>query len=171
MSMSRTDEGTTHSAPGTGTVSDERLLAVQLFNGTWRLLKMESRTGADADLMLHMAHASRFHRAQVPAATPAHYARGEWLISRVYAVLGRPEPALYHARRVLDICAENGIGDRDLAFACGALARARGIGADHRRARVCTDRALSAARGITQRGDRELLRADLETIPGQVRYW
>jgi hypothetical protein len=36
---------------------------------------------------------------------------------------------------------------------------------------VCTDRALSAARGITQRGDRELLRADLETIPGQVRYW
>ena len=127
MSMSRTDEGTTHSAPGTGTVSDERLLAVQLFSGTWRLLKMESRTGADADLMLHMAHASRFHRAQVPAATPAHYARGEWLISRVYAVLGRPEPALYHARRVLDICAENGIGDRDLAFACGALARARGI--------------------------------------------
>ncbi len=168
MSMSRTDEGTTHSAPGTGTVSDERLLAVQLFNGTWRLLKMESRTGADADLMLHMAHASRFHRAQVPAATPAHYARGEWLISRVYAVLWPARaralpcpPGARYLRRKRH--RRPGPGLR--------LRGARACAWDHRRARVCTDRALSAARGITQRGDRELLRADLETIPGQVRYW
>ena len=29
--------------------------------------------------------------------------RGEWLVSHVYAVLGRPEPALDHARRCLEL--------------------------------------------------------------------
>jgi hypothetical protein len=47
--------------------------------------------------MLHMAHASRFHWEQV--GTPANLARGEWLCSRVYAVLRRPEPCLHHAAR------------------------------------------------------------------------
>jgi hypothetical protein len=71
--------------------------------------------------MLHMAHASRYHWEQV--GTPANLARGEWLCSRVYAVLGRPEPALHHARRVVQICERNGIGDWDLAFSHEAVAR------------------------------------------------
>ncbi|MGO8884584.1 MAG: hypothetical protein ACLPUO_07435 [Streptosporangiaceae bacterium] len=171
MTMSGADPATAHSVPGTGTVSDERMLGVQLFNGTWRLLKLAARTSAEAEMMLHMAHASRYHWAQVPAATPEHAARGEWLISRVYAVLGRPEPARHHARRVLDICTENGIGDWDLAFAYEAMARAHAIGGAYRQARACTDQALGAAADIARRGDRGLLLADLETIPGQSRYW
>jgi tetratricopeptide (TPR) repeat protein len=82
----------------------------------------------------------------VPAATPAHLARGEWLISRVYAVLQRPEPALYHARRVLDLCQDNGIGDFDLAFAYEALARAHATAGGAAQARHDTDQALAAAR-------------------------
>ena len=42
--------------------------------------------------MLHAAHASRFHWGEV--GEPVNFARGEWQISRVYAVLGRPEPAI-----------------------------------------------------------------------------
>jgi DNA-binding transcriptional MerR regulator len=37
--------------------------------------------------------------------------------------------------------------------------------------RLYTDRALAAAQDIAEAGDRELLLADLETIPGQARYW
>jgi DNA-binding transcriptional MerR regulator len=162
---------TTKSAPGTGSVTDERLLAAQLFNETWRLMEKEERTRQDDDRMIHTAHASRYHWGQVRDATPAHLARGEWQVSRVYTVLERPEPALHHARRVLDLCQENGIGDWDLGFAYEALARAYAVAGDADQAREYTDRALAAAEDVAEAGDRELLLADLETIPGQPRYW
>jgi hypothetical protein len=95
---------TTKSVPGTGSVIDVKLLASQLFNETWRLMELASRTSQDDDRMLHAAHASRYHWGEVPSVTPAHLARGEWQISRVYTVLGRAEPALHHAHRVLAIC-------------------------------------------------------------------
>jgi tetratricopeptide (TPR) repeat protein len=121
--------------------------------------------------MIHTAHASRYHWGQVPTATPANLARGEWQISRVYTVLGRAEPALHHAARVLDVCQENGYGDFDLAFAYEALARAHAVAGDTTAAREYTDQALAAAEDITGAEDRELVLADLETIPGQPRYW
>lgn len=162
---------TTKSAPGTGSVTDQRLLAAQLFNETWRLMEQEDRTREDEDRIVHTAHASRYHWEQVPTATPAHLARGEWQISRVYAVLGRAEPALHHAGRVLDLCREHGIGDWDLAFAYEALARAHAVAGDAERAREFTDQALFAAEDIAEQEERDLVIADLETIPGQQRYW
>jgi hypothetical protein len=149
----------------------DKRLAAQLFNETWGLMERADRGTVDDDRMIHTAHASRYHRGQVPDVTPAHLARGEWQISRVYTVLGRPEPALHHARRVLDLCQENGIGDWDLAFAHEALARAHAIAGDTGRAREYTDQALAAAEEITSGEDRAILLADLETIPGQPRYW
>jgi hypothetical protein len=171
MSEPETPAATTKSPPGTGCVTDVQLLASQLFNETWRLMEQEGRTREDDDRMIHTAHASRYHWGQVPAVTPAHLARGEWQICRVYCVLGRGEPALHHARRVLDICQQNGIGDWDLAFAYEALARANAIAGDAGRAREYTDQALSAAEDIAEDEERDLVLADLETIPGQPRYW
>jgi tetratricopeptide (TPR) repeat protein len=170
-SMSETDTASTASEPGAGSVSDVKLLAAQLFNETWRLLELQGRSEADDDRMIHAAHASRYHWGQVPSVTPAHLARGEWQISRVYAVLGRAEPALHHARRVLELCQQNGIGDWDLAFAYEALARAYAVAGDAGQAREFTDRALAAAEDIADSEDRDLVLADLETIPGQPRYW
>jgi len=165
------NSATAKSAPGTGSVTDERLLAAQLFNETWRLMEQENRTREDDDRMIHAAHASRYHWGQVPEATPANLARGEWQISRVYAVLHRSEPAVYHAQRDLDICKENGIDDWDLAFAYEALARAHAVAGEAGKALHYTDRALAAANDITDEEDRTLVLADLETIPGQPRYW
>jgi hypothetical protein len=42
----------------------------------------------------------------------------------VYSVLKRSEPALYHAKRCLEICLENNLKDFDIAFAYEAMARA-----------------------------------------------
>ena len=158
---------------GTATVSthaaDERQAAVDLFNGVWRLIEQEDRTVEDDDRMLHMAHASRYHWGQV--GTAANRGRGEWQCSRVYALLERAEPALHHARRYLEICREHGIGDWDLAFAYEALARASAVGGDKEQARSWTEQALAAAEDIAEDGERELVLADLETIPGQPRFW
>jgi len=162
---------TAMSAPGTGSVTDTRLLAAQLFNETWRLMELPERTRQDDDRMIHAAHASRYHWGQVPAVAAAHLARGEWQVSRVYTVLGRAEPALHHAARVLELCQENGIGDWDLAFAYEALARAHAIAGNTGSAREYTDQALAAAADIARDKERDLLLADLETIPGQPRYW
>ncbi len=72
---------------------------------------------------------------------------------------------------MLQICQENGIGDWDLAFAYEALARAYAVAGDAEQAREYTDQALAAAEDIVEDGEREIVLADLETIPGQPRYW
>src|SRR5437899_11461893 len=132
-------------------------------------MERDDRTADDDDTMLHVAHASRYHWGQVPA--PATLARGEWLCSRVYAVLGRSEPSLYHAQRVLDICTRDGIGDWDLAFAYEALARASAVAGDAAGARSFTEQALAAAEDTAEADDRGVLLGDLESIPGQPRFW
>jgi DNA-binding transcriptional MerR regulator len=147
----------------------ERTLAAGLFNATWTLMEKENRTRDEDDAMLHMAHASAHHWRQV--GKPENFARGEWQCSRVYALLRRPEPCLHHAQRVLDLCTENGLGDFDLAYAYEALARGHALAGDLEQARACTEQALAAAESISEDDDRELLLTDLETIPGQQRFW
>ncbi len=74
---------------------NERALAMDLFNETWTLLETEDRTHDQDERMIHAAHASRYHWEQ--AGGPEQLAVGDWQVSRVYSVLGRPEPALHHA--------------------------------------------------------------------------
>jgi DNA-binding transcriptional MerR regulator len=165
-------DGLEHPMPDTRIdLADERKLAAALFNATWTLMEKEDRTRAEDDEMLHMAHASRHHWGHVAEATPANFGRGEWQCSRVYALLGRSEPCLHHAQRYLDICQENGIGDWDLAFAYEALARGHAVAGDAERARAYTEQALTAAEDIAEDEDRELVLSDLESIPGQPRFW
>jgi DNA-binding transcriptional MerR regulator len=160
------DQDTQNTAAATG---DERRTAVDLFNGVWRLLEKEDRSVEDDDRMLHMAHASRYHWGQIGA--PVNLSRGEWQCSRVYSVLGRAEPALYHARRGLEICRAHSIGDWDLAYAYESLARAHAVARDKDQARTWTEQALAAAEDIAADEDRELVLTDLEAIPAQPRFW
>jgi hypothetical protein len=148
---------------------EERKLGVRYFNSVWDLMEREDRTTEDDDLMLHMAHASRYHWGQVGKAE--NFARGEWQVSRVYAVLHRSEPCLHHAQRALDICLANGIADWDIAFAYEALARGHAVAGDAEAARAMTERALEAAEQIADDEERKPVLADLETIPGQQRFW
>ncbi|SEM85835.1 MerR family transcriptional regulator [Streptacidiphilus jiangxiensis] len=166
VTAAMTDQDKPDTASGTG---DERRMAVDLFNGVWRLLEKEDRSVEEDDRMLHMAHASRHHWGQVGA--PVNLSRGEWQCSRVYCVLGRAEPALHHARRGLEICREHGIGDWDLAYAYESLARACAVAGDKEQARAWTEQALAAAEDIAQDEDRELVLSDLESIPAQPRFW
>jgi hypothetical protein len=66
---------------------------------------------------------------------------------------------------------ENGIADWDIAFAFEAVARAYAIAGDPEAARAMTERALRAAEEIKEDDERKIVLADLETIPGQRRFW
>jgi hypothetical protein len=153
------------------TVSDEtlnhRLIGIDLFNRTWELMGKQDRTVEEDDAMLHMAHASAHHwRAEGSGATANNLARSEWQVSRVYTVLGRGEPAGYHARRCMEICQANSIGDWDLAYAYEALARAASVAGDLAAVGSWAERARRAAADIAEDEDREALLTDLATIPG-----
>jgi DNA-binding transcriptional MerR regulator len=141
-----------------------RQLAADLFNHVWTLLETADRTPAQDDEMLHAAHASRYHWGEIE--TGVRVATGEWQCSRVYAVLGRAEPALHHAQRCLDICQQQGIEDFSLAFAYEALARASEVAGRHEQTTEFLALAREAAGAVADDEDRALVLSDLATIGG-----
>lgn len=141
---------------------DHRRLAVDLFNRTWELLDKNERTPAEVDEMIHAAHASCYHWSQ--AGTAVNLARGEWQISRVYSVLGRGEPARYHALRSLGICQENNIRDFDLAFAYEALARAAVVLEDNEGVEEYLALAKEAGDQIAEQDDKDYFFTELEKV-------
>jgi DNA-binding transcriptional MerR regulator len=144
----------------------QRKLAAALFNRVWTLLEQESRTEAEDAEMIHAAHASTYHWMQI--GKPVNRARGEWQCSRVYAVLDMPVPALFHAQKVLEICQREGIADFDLAFAYEALARASALAGDESEARRWAELARGACEQVAEEADREIVIADLETLPAGI---
>ena len=114
--------------------------------------------------MIHAAHASRYHWGEI--GTPLEFERGEWQISRVYATLNRPEAALYHAQRCLDLCQANEIGDFDLAFAYEALARAYATAGDTDKSGEYIELAMQAAEQIEDKDNREYFESELATVSG-----
>jgi hypothetical protein len=137
--------------------------AKELFNLVWDLLDNAERSLEEQDKMVHAAHASRYHWGVV--GTPLEFERGEWQISRVYAVLNRAEPALYHARRCLEICQENEIGDFDIAFAYEALARAHAIAGSKADCEKYTKLARQAGAKIEDKDNRDYFLSELDTVP------
>jgi hypothetical protein len=161
-------------------VTDHRRLGVDLFNEVWRLIETRAEATLAAphkghagsarvsdlhdDRMLHAAHASRFHWEEAPECKPENLARGEWQVSRVYTVLGRAEPAIWHARRCLEHCEQNGIGDWDLAYAYEALARAHALAGDGE-AEQWKSKSRAAGDAIADPEDREHFDEDYSTLP------
>jgi DNA-binding transcriptional MerR regulator len=139
-----------------------RQLAADLFNHAWTLIEAGERTPEQDDEMIHAAHASRYHWGEVGEAT--NLAIGEWQCSRVYATLGRAEPALWHARRSHATCEANGLGDFVLAYAHEALARANRLAGDHESAERELALAREAGARIAEADDRELFESDLATL-------
>jgi hypothetical protein len=143
---------------------DHRQLGVDLYNYTWTLLENENRTPDDDDEMLNSTHASAYHWSRAAGAGPQNAARGHWQISRVNAVLGRGEAALYHAERCLGLCTENGIGDWDIASAYEALARAHRLAGDDADYRRNLELGREALAQVADEKDREHIEEDLDAL-------
>ena len=140
-----------------------RAFARSLNGLVWRLLARSGRSADDDARMVDAAHASQYHwrEAGGPPAT-----RGEWLVSHVYAVLGRAEPALHHARRCVELAgAEPGAADFDHAYAAEAMARALAGAGDLGQAAGWHSRATAAGATIADDEDRKIFTEDLATCP------
>ena len=140
-----------------------RKIGADLFNYTWSLLDQKRRTAEEDDEMVHAAHASRYHWGR--AGGPLQRSIGEWQISRVYAVLGRPEAAAYHGRRALEIALRGHLGRFYVAYAYEAMARAAALRGDRRERDRCLREARRLGALVRASDDRRMLTEDLATIP------
>jgi len=144
-------------------MADHRDLGRPLNRLVWQLLARTDRTPDDDARMVDAAHASQYHWRE--AGGPP-WTRGEWLVSHVYAVLGRAEPALHRARRCLELARdEPGVADFDHAYAAEAMARALACAGELDQAATWRSRATEAGAAIADDEDRDIFTGDLADGP------
>jgi hypothetical protein len=136
--------------------------AAKLFNLVWDYMGKAERTAAEDDTILNAAHASRYHWELV--GDQQNLSIGEWQISRVYALLGRAEPATYHGKRCLEHTEAGDLEPFYFGYAHEALARAAKVAGDRAKAAAHHALALAQAARVTEKDDRDALEADLATI-------
>lgn len=141
----------------------ERQQAVDLFNEVWALLDTGDRSAAQSERMLHAAHASRLHWEAV--GTAENVAVGDWLLSRVYAVLGCGEPAMYHARWCLERAERAALPGWVRAEGHEAIARAQIVLGELDEARRHAEAARAICDSIDDVEDRGVVLSDLATLP------
>lgn len=141
---------------------DHREWGMRLFNETWDLIDKSDRTIEEDFKMLHGAHASRYHWGE--CGTTINFARGEWQISRVYALLNRPEPALVHAEHSLRYCRQIAMEGLDLAFAYEAMARAYALSGESEKQKEMVLQAEKTAETIEKEEDKAYFLKELASI-------
>jgi hypothetical protein len=137
--------------------------AVGLNNLVWHLMDKPDRTIQENDQMIHAAHTSYYHWSRI--GSELNLQRGEWLISRVYAVLNRPEGALFHAQRCLELTEEHNFTDFDLAYAYEAMARAHAAAGNKSETEKYLQLAAEAGEKIEAEENRTLFFEDLDSEP------
>jgi uncharacterized protein YndB with AHSA1/START domain len=136
-----------------------RTLGIQANNSIWELLTKAERTAEEDEELVRRAYASVYHWARAARRGPENAARGEYMVARVWAAIGRGELALHHAQRCMTATQAAGLVDFDLAYAHEALARAHEVLGDH----AVADAELEAAKAvpIADPEDLAILEADL----------
>ena len=134
--------------------------AMEFQRQTWDLIEKKERSRFEDVRMLDYAHASLAHWRTT--GTAVRQQRGEWLISRIHAVLGEGAQALKHAQLCHELLENNKdeMGDSDFAFAYEAIARAYAVNGEKAEALRFIEKAQKAGEIIQEPGDRESFFAD-----------
>jgi len=125
-----------------------RFFGGQLNGTVWQLLEKADRSADEDERMVHAAHGSLYHWLQV--GTALHQQRGEWMLSHVYAELGRAEAALRYAQRCQQLTEAHAelMADFDVAYAYEALARANAVAGNRGEAEKYLEQAEAAGQRI-----------------------
>ena len=139
-----------------------RWFAIECNNQAWQLSEAPTRSGAQDDEMLSLAHAAAWHWTAV--GTPHNVALARMLLGQVHALLGQGDLALKHARASFDFVTSRESDPWEVAFAHAVLAHA---GAATRDAAAHANhytqaKALGEALGPE---DREIFDATFRRIP------
>ncbi len=136
--------------------------AKRCFNSTWDYIDKEERSVEDEMEMIRLSHTSRYHWGHV--GTPLEFERGDWLISKVYALIGQGTLALAHAYQCLSICEKNNIKDIDICFAYEAIAKAYKVLGNNEKVKKYKALAYENLEAIENDGDKEYTKSELDKI-------
>ena len=89
--------------------NNHHYMGIEMNNQTWSLLEKKDRSEQDDIQMINFAKASLYHWRKSDKYTIVNEQRGKWLISRVYAILGKSDEALSYAKETLKITEDNNI--------------------------------------------------------------
>jgi hypothetical protein len=167
----------TEPPPASGpAATDQRALAVGLFNRTWELLERRDNAtdlttasdggAADDRLLLETAMASRLHWEGIGSAE--NLAAGDWLVAHVASRLGYADLALEFAGAAHERATTAGpeVPTWLVASTQEGLARAHATaGHDEERDRWAAD-ARRTLEAVDDDEDRELIESQLATVPG-----
>jgi hypothetical protein len=146
-----------------------RWFGVSLNNKSWEIIDdatdVSSWPPHRVDEALYGAYASAYHWMQV--GTPMHQGRAESVITRMAVILGRPELALHHAERYVDIVARHPdlAEDWDIAFTLEGKARALAAAGRLEEASAMKRSAEEACALIADPEDREIVEQALVQEP------
>ena len=91
-------------------------MGIEMNIQTWNLLERENRNEQDDMRMVVFAQASLYHWRKSHKYKPINEQRGQWILSHVYAVLGKSEEALSYAKETSRLTIEQDLKDFDLGF-------------------------------------------------------
>ncbi len=143
---------------------DHRKVAVSLFNRTWELLDLETRSHEEKAEMLTAAFTSRYHWLQVGEAK--NFSVSDWQVSRVAAILGYADLADEYGRRSLETASRGKLGPFYEAYAHEAIARAARLAGNRDLKAKHLDEAYELLDQIEDAGERDLLAPDLKELGG-----
>jgi len=123
-----------------------RKVTAECFNRTWDFLEQKNRSLDDDQMMLNLAHASRYHWSLI--GKPWNFTTGDWQISRVYAALNQPDLALSFAKKALETSQKHNLSER-LISAYEGMARAHAAATEYPLAREFVSKAREQLRIVS----------------------
>ncbi len=141
-----------------------RYFSAECFNRAWELIDRPDRTPEDDRSMLQLSLASLWHWRQRSDCTPTNLSIGCWQVARIYALLGRADPAREYGQLSLEAARTDGVPIFYQGYALEALARAESRSGDHAKMMEYLRLARQAAQEVIDEEDKKQLLADLETV-------
>lgn len=136
-----------------------RKVAAECFNKTWDYLEKENRSSEDDQMMLSLAHASRYHWSLI--GEPRNFAIGDWQVSRVYAALNQSDLSLVFAEKAVETSQKHNLSEQ-LVSAYEGLARAYAVAKKYRSAKEFINKARDQLREVSLDAE------DLKTYTDQI---
>ena len=140
-------------------------MGIEMNIQTWNLLGKENRDEKDNVRMINFAKSSLYHWKKSPKFELVNEQRGHWMISHVYAVLGKGEKALETAKEAMHLTEKHRFKDFDLAYAYESLARAHAALGNKEEYQKFWYKAKEASDLIVGEEDKKIFAGDLETGP------
>ena len=140
-------------------------MGIEMNIQTWNLLGKEDRNEQDDARMVNFSQASLYHWRKSHKYEPVNEQWGQWMLSHVYAVLGKGKEALSYANEASRLTKEQDLKDFDLAYSYEALAHANAALGNKKECTKWLEKAQEAGTLIQLEEDKKYFVSDLESAP------